>query len=175
MKARVIFGLVALLAATFTLAAQDASLSSEKLRLLEDRIQVLEKEAARYKAAFEALDRLFLSAVRLLEEDRKADERLVEASAGLSRAARETEAEIERTVAESRAVIAYLKTKVKERPTLLFTGRAGWHILLGASAGAYLCWEPLPWLGFQAGAELWFTDAFHPAFPLLLTLRLGLN
>lgn len=175
MNARVIFILVALFASTFTLAAQDASLSSEKLRLLEDRIQVLEKEAARYKEAYEELDRLFLAAVRLLEKDEMADEKLVEASAGLARAARETEAEIERTVAESREVIAYLKTKVQERPTLLVAGRAGWHILFGASAGAYLCWEPLPWLGFQAGAELWYTDAFHPAFPLVLTLRLGLN
>ena len=60
-------------------------------------------------------------------------------------------------------------------PTLLVTGGVGWHVLLGASAGAYFTWEPLPWLGFKAGAELWYTDVFRPAFPLAVTLRFGLD
>jgi hypothetical protein len=155
--------------------AQSPQAAGPSLQLLEDRIDKLSRELDAYKRNYAALDKLFWETLALLEGLYAAGTNLLRKTHDTVAAARTVEAEIDRTVAESREVIEYLKTKVAERPILLITGEAAWHIPLGAAAGAYLSWEPLPWLGMKAGAELWYTDAFHPAFPLVLTLRFGLD
>jgi hypothetical protein len=144
-------------------------------RPLQERIAQLERDLETYQANYARLEELFLRTVALSE--RLLDEGS-ELAAGVDEFLAETRGlrnEIDRTLAESKAVIDYLKHKVAVRPTALLEAELSWHILLGGELGLSFVWEPLPWLALRAGAELWYTDAFRPAFPLSVRLRLGLD
>jgi hypothetical protein len=162
---------LALLLAAAPLCAQAAP----DLRALEERIGRLEGELSAYKNSFAELDRLFLQLAALHRDLSEAANELLAAGREAADAGRAVEARIDAAVSESRAMIDYLKTRVTERPTLLVEGDLGWRALAGAAAGVSLVWEPLPWLGLRAGAELEYSDGLAVRFPLLLTLRFRLD
>ncbi|MBN2353646.1 MAG: hypothetical protein JXD23_13825 [Spirochaetales bacterium] len=142
---------------------------------VEDRVRKLENDLRIYKENYAALDALFKKAVALAESLLEKQGAFAEDLEVYLEKNRALTSEVDRTLEESKAVIDFLKNKVYERPTLLFETELSWHILLGAEVGFSFVWEPLPWLGFRAGAELWYTDSFRPAFPLSLLLRFGLD
>jgi hypothetical protein len=171
MTGRLILIAVAFLAA----AAPGFAQAAPDLRTLAERINRLETELAAYKKNYASLDRLFLELSALFRESFTADDELLASAREAVREGRAIEAQIDATVADSKAVIEYLETKVAVRPVLLFTGEAGYQVLLGARAGASVAWEPLPWLGVKAGAELWYTDELKLSFPIVITVRLGIE
>ncbi len=140
----------------------------ERLRRLQDDLRLYRENYAKLEALFQELAAL---TQRVIAEgdDLSGEVRL------FLQKNRELATEVDRTLEESQAMLDFLKNKVYERPTLLLETELSWHILFGGEVGFSFVWEPLPWLGFRAGAELWYTDAFKPAFPLALRLRFGLD
>jgi Skp family chaperone for outer membrane proteins len=157
------------------LAAQDDAAASRNTASPEDRIRQLENDLRVYKENYARLEELFQRAVTLAQKVIDESGALAAELAEFLKENRELTTEVDRSLEESRAVIDFLKNKVYERPTLLLETELSWRVLLGASLGFSFVWEPLPWLGLKAGAELWYTDAFRPAFPLALRLRFGLD
>jgi hypothetical protein len=162
-----------LLFALAPLAAQEQSAASGAS--VEDRLRRLESDLRLYKTNYAKLEGLFQDLAALTQKVIASGDELSGEVMTFLEKNRELQTEVDRTLEESQAVIDFLKNKVYERPTLLLETELSWHILLGEELAFSFVWEPLPWLGVRAGAELWYTDSFRPAFPVALRLRFGLD
>jgi len=169
------FAACLMLFALAPLFAQNANTQDTSAASVEDRLRRLENDLRVYKEKYAALDELFKKSVTLAQELLQRYGAFTGDLMKYLEKNRALTSEVDLTLEESQAVIDFLKNKVYERPTLLLETELAWHVLLGGELGISFVWEPLPWLGLRAGAELWYTDAFRPAFPIALRLRFGLN
>jgi hypothetical protein len=142
---------------------------------LEERIKVLERDLETSRRKYARLDDLFRRTVAVTQSVLDNSAELTPEVRQFMEETRSLKDDIDNTLAESGLIIDYLKNNVAERPCFLVEIEIAWHILLGGSLGCAFVWEPLPWLGLKAGAELWYTDAFRAAFPVSLRLRLRLD
>jgi hypothetical protein len=155
--------------------AENTDSDNEKIRVLGDRVQELQRLLENYKNNYAKLETLFWKTFNVADKLLAESGSLKKAAEDFLSQAHDLEKSLDTTVADAHDIISFLKNKTTVRPTALIETGIGYHALLGASATALFVWEPLPWLGFKAGIELWYTDSFRVAVPVELYLRFRLD